>query len=222
VTADCYPYDAWNSTIRVLIPSGRHDDATDVARGLADVGGAQNITIVSCRAHPDYEFKTMAEIAQQQKITPVALYMRIVHDGGASIVCHSMKDDDIRTFYQRPWVMVSSDGGIGSRHPRGSGTFPRVLGRFVREMHWLDLPEAVRKMTSLPAWRLGLKDRGLIRAGYKADIVLFDPNRVLDRSTFEQPQLTSEGIKRVIVNGVEVWRDSAATGNRPGRALRKG
>ena len=220
VTADCYPYDAWNSTIRVLIPSGRHDDKDDVARGLADVGGAGNITIVGCRAHPDYEFKTLEEIARQQNITPVELYMRIVRDGGASIVCHSMKDKDIRAFYRQPWVMVSSDGGIGSRHPRGAGTFPRVLGRFVREWHWLALPYAVRKMTSLPAWRLGLKDRGLIRPGYKADIVLFDRNRVIDRSTFQQPQLISEGVSRVFVNGLEVWRDSAGTGNRPGRALR--
>jgi N-acyl-D-amino-acid deacylase len=220
VTADCYPYEAWHSTIRVLIPSGRHDDPTDVARGLADVGGAQNITITSCRAHPDYEFKTLEEIARQQNITPVELYMRIVRDGGASVVCHSMKDADIRTFYRQPWVMVSSDGGIGSRHPRGAGTFPRVLGRFVREQHWLPLTEAVRKMTSLPAWRLGLNDRGLIRPGHKADIVLFDRNRVIDRSTFQQPQLTSEGVSRVFVNGAEVWREGATTGNRPGRALR--
>ena len=220
VTADCYPYDAWHSTIRVLIPSGRHDDPTDVARGLADVGGAQNITIVSCRAHPDYEFKTLAEVARQQNVTPVELYMRIVREGGAAIVCHSMKEQDIRTFYRQPWVMVSSDGGIGSRHPRGAGTFPRVLGRLVREQRWLTLPEAVRKMTSLPAWRLGLKDRGLIRPGYKADIVLFDRNRVIDRATFQQPQLTSEGVSRVFVNGLEVWRDGTATGNRPGRALR--
>jgi N-acyl-D-aspartate/D-glutamate deacylase len=220
VTADCYPYEAWNSTIRVLIPSGRHDDATDVARGLADVGGAENITIVSCRAHQDYEFKTLAAIAKQEGVTPVAQYMRIVRDGGASIICHSMKDEDIRIFYQQPWVMVSSDGGIGSRHPRGAGTFPRVLGRFVREQHWLTLTEAVRKMTSLPAWRLSLKDRGLISAGYKADIVLLDPDRVIDRSTFQQPQLTADGISRVFVNGVEVWRDGAVTGSRPGRALR--
>lgn len=220
VTADCYPYDAWNSTIRVLIPSGRHEDKDDVARGLADVGGAGNITIVSCRAHPDYESRTLEEIARQQNITPVELYMRIVRDGGASIVCHAMKDEDVRAFYRQRWVMVSSDGGIGSRHPRGAGTFPRVLGRFVREWHWLALPDAVRKMTSLPAWRLGLKDRGLIRPGYKADIVLFDRDRVIDRSTFQQPQLKSEGVSRVFVNGLEVWRDGAATGNRPGRALR--
>lgn len=222
ITADCYPWEAWNSTIRVLIPSGRHDDPVAVARGLADVGGAPNITIVSCLAHPDYEFKTLAEIAQAQKLTAVDLYMRIVRDGGASIICHSMKDEDIRVFYQQPWVMVSSDGGIGSRHPRGAGTFPRVLGRFVRERHWLSLTEAVRKMTALPAWRLGISDRGLIRPGFKADLVLFDPEHVIDRATFQKPQMISEGINRVFVNGIEVWQDGKATSARPGRALRHG
>ena len=221
VTADCYPYDAWNSTIRVLIPSGRHDDPDDVARGLADVGGARNITIVNCRAHPEYEFKTLDEIARQQNVTPVEMYMRIVRDGGATIVCHSMKDEDIRIFYQQPWVMVSSDGGIGSRHPRGAGTYPRVLGRFVREQRWLSLPEAIRKMTALPAWRLGLKDRGLIKPRFKADLVLFDPAAVIDRSTFQQPQLISAGVKTVFVNGVEVWQDEKVTGSHPGRALRR-
>ncbi|HZE71048.1 MAG TPA: D-aminoacylase [Pyrinomonadaceae bacterium] len=221
VTADCYPYDAWNSTIRVLIPSGNHESPTDVARGLADVGGPQNITIVSCKAHPEYEFKTLAEIAKTEAATPVDLYMKIVRDGGASIVCRSMKEADIRVFYRQPCVMVSSDGGIGSRHPRGTGTFPRVLGRFVREWHWLTLEEAVRKMTSLPAARLRLADRGLIRRGMKADLVLFDPIRVIDRSTFQHPELVSAGIEHVFVNGVEVWREGAVTGARPGRPLRR-
>jgi N-acyl-D-amino-acid deacylase len=220
ITADCYPYDAWSSTIRVLIPSGRHDDAKDVARGLADVGGAANITVVGCRAHPDFEFKSLADIAQAQQVTPVEMYMRIVRDGGASIVCHSMKNEDIRTFYQQPWVMVSSDGGIGSRHPRGAGTFPRVLGLFVREQHWLGLPEAIRKMTSLPAWRLGLPDRGTLKPGAKADVVLFDPATIIDHSTFEKPLLISAGISRVFVNGIEVWRGGKVTGERPGRPLR--
>jgi N-acyl-D-amino-acid deacylase len=220
ITADCYPYDAWSSTIRVLVPSGRHDDPVDVGRAIADVGGAANITIVSCRAHPDYEFMTMEAIAKNQNITPVELYMRIVKDGGAGIVCHAMKESDIRTFYQQPWVMVSSDGGVGSRHPRGAGTFPRVLGLFVRQQHWFSLQEAIRKMTSLPAQRLGLKDRGLIKSGYKADVVLFDPATVIDRSTFGQPQLIANGIKRVFVNGGEVWDGEKVTGNRPGSVLR--
>ena len=205
----------------MLIPSGRHDNAADVARGLADVGGPSKITVVSCRAHPDYEFKTLEEIARKEGSSPVDLYMKIVRDGGASIVCRSMMESDIRVFYQQPWVMVSSDGGIGSRHPRGAGTYPRVLGRFVRELHWLSLQEAIRKMTGLPAQRLKLKDRGLIRAGFKADIVLFDPNRIIDRSTFKEPQLISEGVERVFVNGVEVWIGGVVTGKRPGQSLRR-
>lgn len=221
ITADCYPYDAWSSTIRVLIPSGRHEDPVDVARGLADVGGPANITIVSCRPHPDYEFKTMEEISKREGITPVELYMKIVRDGGAGVVCHSMKDDDIRTFYQQPWVMVSSDGGIGSRHPRGAGSYPRVLGLYVREHRWLSLPEAIRKMTSFPARRFKLNDRGLIRRGYKADVVVFDPNTIIDRATFPEPQLTAEGVKRVFVNGVEVWVDGRVTGAHPGKPLRR-
>jgi N-acyl-D-amino-acid deacylase len=221
VTADCYPYDAWSSTIRVLIPSGRHDDPADVARGLADVGGPANITIVSCSAHPDYEFKNMEEISKREGITPVELYMKIVRDGGAGVVCHSMKDSDINTFYRQPWVMVSSDGGIGSRHPRGAGSYPRVLGRYVRELRWLTLPEAIRKMTSLPAQRFKLKDRGLIRTGFKADLVVFDPKTIIDRATFQEPQLTAEGVQRVFVNGVEVWSDGKITGERPGNALRR-
>jgi N-acyl-D-aspartate/D-glutamate deacylase len=94
-----------------------------------------------------------------------------------------------------------------------------VLGRYVREQGWLTLPDAIRKMTSMPAARLGLKDRGTIRAGMKADLVLFDPAAVADRSTFEEPRRLSEGIRTVWVNGVVVWQKDAATGARPGRVL---
>jgi N-acyl-D-amino-acid deacylase len=163
----------------------------------------------------------MEEISKREGITPVELYMKIVRDGGAGVVCHSMKDSDINTFYRQPWVMVSSDGGIGSRHPRGAGSYPRVLGRYVRELRWLTLPEAIRKMTSLPAQRFKLKDRGLIRTGFKADLVVFDPKTIIDRATFQEPQLTAEGVQRVFVNGVEVWSDGKITGERPGKALRR-
>ena len=137
------------------------------------------------------------------------------------MVCSSMSEADVEAFYRQPWVMVSSDGGIGSRHPRGAGTFPRVLGRFVRENRWLTLTEAVRKMTSMPASRLGLADRGVIRAGMKADLVLFEPKKVIDRSTFKEPQLLSEGIERVFVNGEAVWAAGQATDARPGVVIRK-
>jgi len=147
------------------------------------------------------------------------MYSRIIRDGGAGIVCHAMKEDDIKAFYQQPWVMVASDGGIGSRHPRGAGTFPRVLGVYVREKHWLTLPEAVRKMTSLPAQRLGWKDRGILREGAFADLTLFNPKTVLDRSTFAKPFELPTGIEKVFVNGELVWESAKPTGARPGMVL---
>src|SRR5437870_3219756 len=153
VTADAYPYNAWSSTITVLVPDKRYDYPPSVERALADVGGAANVLIVRHAAHPEYEFRTLDAVARDRKMTPVDLFMQIVKDGGAGIVCTSMVDEDIRAFYQRPWVMVGSDGGINARHPRGAGTFPKVLGRYVREQHWITLPDAIRKMTRAPAER---------------------------------------------------------------------
>ncbi|MBK6723139.1 MAG: amidohydrolase family protein [Acidobacteria bacterium] len=165
VTADAYPYTAWASTITVLVPSRKHEDRGEVEKGLANVGGPDKVLITSHAANRSYEMKNMAEIAASKNISPVDLYIEIVKNGGAGVVCNSMSEDDVKAFYQRPWIMVSSDGGIGSRHPRGTGTFTRVLGKFVRENKWLRLEEAIRKMTAMPAARLGIKDRGLIKKG---------------------------------------------------------
>jgi N-acyl-D-amino-acid deacylase len=220
VTADCYPYDAWASTITVLIPSRRHDDPKEVAKGLADVGGGANVLITNCAAHRDYQGKTLDEIAQINKTTAVDTYIQIVKDGGASVVCRSMKEADIETFYKQKWVMVSSDGGIGMPHPRGAGTFPRVLGRFVREKKWLTLEEAIRKMSSAVAARLNIKDRGLLRPGLKADVVIFDPEKVLDQSTMTKPFLEPIGIAQVFVNGIAVVETGKVTGALPGAVLR--
>jgi N-acyl-D-amino-acid deacylase len=223
VTADCYPYDAWASSITVLVPSRRHEDPVAVRRGLDDVGGAGNILITSCRAHPDYEGKTLDAVARQRGTDPVEAYIAIVRDGGAGVVCRSMTEADIRTFMTQPWVMVSSDGGIGGlggRHPRGAGTFPRVLGRYVREGKWMSLEAAIHKMTELPAARLSLNDRGSLRKGMKADLIVFDAEKVLDRSTMLEPQLEPEGVVHVFVNGQAVVRDGQVTGERPGAVHR--
>ncbi|HYB54239.1 MAG TPA: D-aminoacylase [Thermoanaerobaculia bacterium] len=219
ITADCYPYEAWHANIEVLVPNKRYDDPASVDRALADVGGASHVTITNCRTHPEYAGKNLDEIARSQGVSPVDVFIRVVREGGADVIGHSMKTEDVLAFYRRTWVMVASDGGIGSEHPRGAGTFPKVLGRFVREQHLFSLPEAIRKMTSLPAARLKLSDRGRIAPGAIADLVLFDPATVVDRSTFAQPQLLSEGIRVVIVNGQTVWEDGRATGARPGRVL---
>jgi len=221
VTADCYPYLAWHSGMKVLVPNKQWEDPASVAKALVDVGGAQNITISRSEARPEYEGRTLAEIALARAVTPIELFIEIVRVEDPSIIGHTMIEEDMRTFYQQPWVMVSSDGGIGMRHPRGAGTFPRVLGEFVREKKWLTLEEAIRKMTSLPAARLKLKDRGRIAKGMKADLVLFDATRVRDRSTFQEPMLLSEGIEKVWVNGAMVWDGGKPTGARPGRVLPK-
>jgi len=219
VTADCYPYEAWHANIEVLVPNKKYDDPASVERALADVGGADRITISGSRAHPEHVGHDLAEIAKKEGVTPVEAFIRIVKDGGADVIGHSMKAEDVAFFLKQPWVMVGSDGGIGSEHPRGAGTFPRVLGRYVREQHLFSLPEAIRKMTSFPARRLRLADRGRIAPRMKADLVLFDPATVIDRSTFEEPGKLSVGIRTVWVNGEEVWNGETTTGATPGKVL---
>jgi N-acyl-D-amino-acid deacylase len=226
ILADCYPYDAWHSNLKVIVPNKQYLDPASVEQAIALLGGPSRITITEFAPNRAYERQTLAQLAQAAGITPVEMYMRLIREGDAAndeagIIGQSMTEPDIEAFYRRPWVMVASDGGIGSAHPRGAGTFPRVLGVYVRERGWLTLPEAIRKMTSLPAQRLGWKDRGTLREGAFADLVLFDPDTVIDRSTFAEPALTPVGIEKVFVNGVAVWSDGKATGERPGRVLPK-
>jgi N-acyl-D-aspartate/D-glutamate deacylase len=147
------------------------------------------------------------------------MYIKIVQDDDAGVIGHTMIAEDMRVFLQQPWAMVASDGGINTSHPRGAGTFPRVLGRYVREEKWLPLPEAIKKMTSMPAARLKLKDRGTIAVGMKADLMIFDPATIIDRSTFEQPRLRPRGIYRVFVNGRAVWTGDSPENERPGVLL---
>jgi len=219
VTADCYPYEAWHANIEVIVPDKKYDDPKSVALGIDVLGGPDRITITNCEAHRDWQGKNLSEIARAENTTPVALFSRIVKEGGADVIGHSMREEDVLAFYRQPWVMVASDGGIASEHPRGAGTFPRVLGRFVREKKVISLPEAIRKMTSMPARRLKLADRGAIRKGARADLVLFDPATVIDHSTFEKPEELSTGIRLVLVNGEPVWENGKATGKHPGRVL---
>src|SRR3954468_19767243 len=219
VNAEENPYNAWSSTITVLVPDKRYDYPPSVEKALADVGGAANVLIVRHAAHPDYEFKTLAAVARDRHARDVDQFIEIVKDGGAGVVCTSMVDEDIRAFYQQPWVMVGSDGGINARHPRGAGTFPKVLGRYVREQHWIALPDAIRKMTSAPADRLKLTDRGRIAAGAVADIVVFNPETVTDRSTFSDPMTLPSGVEKVFVGGALVWDGAKPAGGRAGAVL---
>ncbi len=225
--ADCYPYDAWHANLKVLVPDKQYENPRSVAKALADVGGASHITITQFKPNPADAGHTLADLAQTAHVSDVDMFVHLIREGDSAnteaiIICQSMIESDIKAFYQQPWVMVASDGGIGNGHPRGAGTFPRVLGLYVREKHWLTLPEAVRKMTSLPAQRLGWKDRGVIREGAFADLVLFNPDTVIDRSTFTNPTAVPAGIEKVFVNGVLVWDNGKPTSARPGHFLGPG
>jgi N-acyl-D-aspartate/D-glutamate deacylase len=155
----------------------------------------------------------------------------IEQNGSVSTVYAHHTEEDMNLALSQPWCSVGSDGSAlategplrrGNPHPRSFGTFPRVLGVYVRERGLLRLEDAIRKMTSLSAAKLGLRDRGLLRAGLFADLAIFNPNRVADRSTYEDPFHYSDGIEYVVVNGQLVLDKAAHTGARPGRALRHG
>jgi len=222
--ADCYPYEAWASGIKVIMPDKQYQNPANVEKAVADTGGPESVTITEFKPNPAYAGHTLDELAKTYNTTPVEMYMRIVREGDAadteaSVIGHSMVEDDVKAFYQQRWVMVASDGGIGSEHPRGAGTFPRVLGLYVRQKKWITLSEAIRKMTSLPAKRLGWKDRGTLKVGNFADLVLFNPDTVIDRSTFEKPFELPTGIEKVFVNGQLTWDSGKPTGAKPGNVL---
>lgn len=203
-----------------------------IARRLTSTRGVNRLRamkVAECRAHPDYAGKTLEDILLAQGKTPDApaaadLIIDIVRNGDAQAVFFQMDEPDVERLMRLPYVMVGSDGGLqtpgqGVPHPRSYGTFPRVLARYVREKGVLGLEDAVRKMTSLPAQTLRLKDRGFVREGMWADLVLFDPATVIDAATFEDPHRTSRGIRAVFVNGEIVWEDGRGTGKRSGRVL---
>ena len=138
------------------------------------------------------------------------------------MILFMMDEVDVQHLLVQPWLIHCTDGLMGGEpHPRTYGTYPKILGRYVREDGLMPLEEAIRKMTSLPAWRLGMPDRGVLREGAFADITIFNPDTVIDRSTFEDPRQFPVGIEHVFVNGVAAVRDGRETGNLAGRAVRR-
>lgn len=175
--------------------------------------------------------KSLAEIAERRGQDAIdALFDILVEDEAFSYVAvFGMSEPDIRLALTRPWVSIDNDsegtspeGPLGREHPhpRAYGTFPRILRRYVREEHALDLPEAIRKFSALPAQRMRLTDRGVLKQGMWADLVVFDPEKVADRATFEDPNQLSVGMEYVLVNGVPVIAGGKATQALPGRVLR--
>jgi N-acyl-D-aspartate/D-glutamate deacylase len=177
--------------------------------------------------------RSIAALASEAGRAPIDVVCDLLaaDEGATFVIVCSIDESDLRDLLSSPAVLVGSDGravardsvaGQGRPHPRFYGTFPRVLGRYARELGLLSLPEAVRKMTGGPAEILGLADRGLLREGYRADITIFDPATVIDRATYENPHQYPAGISMVIVNGVVVVESGQHTGALPGRVLRRG
>src|SRR5665647_99867 len=179
-----------------------------------------------------YQGKRLTEIGRMRGQDPydAAFDILIADHGNTGAIYFSFNEDALRMVMKKPWVSVGQDAGavspdstgkFGSAgHPRGFGTFPRILGRYVRQDSVISLEFAIRKMTSLAAQRVGIEDRGLLRPGMFSDITVFDPNTIIDNSTYEQPQQLATGVSYVLVNGVPVVDGGKVTSALPGRALR--
>ena len=270
VWLDQYPYTASSTGITTLLPDSILQGGGDSARkaletpeGVEKALKAMHQThvvgrgrkhfgyavIASCRAYPQYNGKSIYEVAQIEKakasggaellktttqpsgsaadVTMEDQYRTIIDiylKGGASMVFHSMDETEVMNIMRHPLVSIASDSGVrafgsGVPHPRGYGTNCRVLGQYVREKRLIPLEEAIRKMTSMPALAFRLNNRGSLRPGYAADVVLFDPKTVTDKATFEKPHQYSEGMSHILVNGRVVMEGGKMTGATPGGPL---
>ncbi len=185
--------------------------------------------VASHRANPEYNGKNIAEITQMAKgkkklDAQIEQILEMYEKGGAQMVYRVMCEDDVQNIMREPFTMIASDSGVrqfgsGVPHPRGYGNNARVLGKYVRELRIIALEDAVRKMTSLPAQTFGLLDRGQIREGFAADLVIFDDSKVTDKATFDAPHQYAEGFSSVIVNGDIVFDGEKLTGAMSGQPL---
>jgi N-acyl-D-amino-acid deacylase len=224
LTADIYPYTYWQSNLGVLYPKRNFSDAAETDFVLAHVSLAGDIIFNRFAAHPDYVGKTLAQVAVVRGTSPARALMDILAEpGGESvgIVAKGMADADVERLLQWPFANVCSDGQSSGLHPRGFGSFAKVLGPYVRDRKLFPVEEAVRKMTTLSAANVGLTDRGRIAPGYFADLVLFDPAAVSDRADFGSAQAQAVGVSRVWVNGQIVFQEGHTTGVYAGRTLRR-
>lgn len=195
-------------------------------------GNAKNVVMASCGFDASLAGKNLAQITDEHGKTPTPentaeTAMDIQEKGGCSAVYHAIDETDVERILRYPFTMIGSDGeipifGVAVPHPRSYGTFARVLGRYVRERKVLTLEDAVRRMSALPANRLRILDRGLLRPGMKADLLIFDPATVADRATFLEPHQYAVGVRDVLVNGQPVLENGKITANRSGRVLKPG
>lgn len=246
IFTDQYPYDASaTSLIAAIIPTWareggtgelrerledpelREEIAADTKENLARRGGADRLQFRRFSADPSIEGATLENVAQERNLDPIEAAFELIMEGSPSVVSFNMNEEDIARFMTQRWNMTSSDGGLvemgeGVPHPRNYGTFPRRIRKYVFEEELQGIEEAIRSMTSLTAKTFGIFDRGMLRPGLKADIVVFDPDNLRDRATYTEPHQLSEGMVYVFVNGTMAIDEGEFTDDLAGRVLRKG
>lgn len=226
ITGDVYPYEYWHSTMTVLFPQRDFDNRASAEFALRSLVLPQDLIISRFSADPSVAGKTLQEISIARGSDPASTLMQLIAQsqaagGDESVIAKSMDPGDVAKLIAWPHSNICTDGMLEGTHPRGAGAFTRVLRYYVRERGVLTLAEAIRKMTGESAAHVGLRDRGVVRAGAYADLVLFDPDRVADRATLENPRALSVGVEKVWVNGSIVYADGEATGRHSGRPLRR-
>lgn len=249
VTIDQYPYTASSTNLHSRIPSWALAGGNDSLHQRLMSPAIKTKIIEEMKTellhnlHPDFSFAVVAFCSRDTSLNGLSIHeinlkrrrpntiqseietlLELADQGGAQMVYHQMGEEDVRQIMRSPYSMFGADAGVqvfgrGVPHPRAYGTNARVLGKYVREEKIITLEEAVRRMTSLPAQKFGFKDRGLLREGYKADIVVFDPETVLDKATYEKPHAYSVGFSNVIVNGKLVINKDGHTGAKSGQVL---
>jgi N-acyl-D-amino-acid deacylase len=224
ITADIYPYEYWQSTMMVMLPERDYTDRDAIAEVLDQIAPPDGFWMTKFDPQPEYVGKTLTEIAALREIDTVTAFTQLAEEADQMRKETGKRAEAIIGTSQLmawPETNICTDGSLTDLHPRGTGSFPRVLGRYVREQNLMPLETAIYKMTGLSASHMGFTDRGQIRQGAVADLVLFDPDTVIDRATPLQPDALSEGITSVWVSGELVFSDGAATENRPGRVIRR-
>jgi N-acyl-D-amino-acid deacylase len=251
IMADQYPYEATSTSLTAMVPPWAHAGGVaellkrlaapelrqrllqEIGRAMNTRGGPERVLIASLGSSGSTGLsgKTIGQIAAPWNCPPEEAVIRLLlqEKATAMAVYFSLSTQDVETIMASEQVAVGSDGqgmnaeedAAATTHPRSYGTFARVLGQFVRQQGVLSLPVAVYKMTGLPAARLGLRDRGLLKPGYAADLVLFDPAKIQDRADFHNPHQYPAGMVQVWVNGAQVVEDGRLTGKATGRVLRK-
>lgn len=233
VTADVYPYEYWQSTLTVLFPKRDFTDLAAARFALTELTTPAGMLLGAYAPDPALVGKTIADVAAMRGEEPAKTYLWLIQTAQAYRAAHpdargveavigtAMAPADIATFMAWEHSNICSDGLIGGRHPRGAGTFGKIVRKYVREDKLLTLPQAVHKMTGLTAQHLGLAGRGLIKPGMAADLVLFDADKFADQATVQQPNALAVGMQMVMVAGQIVYNGGAATGVFPGQYLKR-